>query len=93
MNVRAVDKICITGRNGVGKSTLLRAVHDNLRCREDLKVFYMPQDPDDLLKLNQTPIDFLTVTGEKEENVAIMCAYMLMHFIASDADPLSFLDV
>ena len=27
-----------------------------------------------------------------EENVAIMCAYMLMHFIASDEDPLVFLD-
>ena len=28
----------------------------------------------------------------KEENVAIMCAYMLMHFIASTGDPLDFLD-
>lgn len=28
----------------------------------------------------------------KEENVAIMCAYMLMHFIASDGDPLEFLN-
>ena len=27
----------------------------------------------------------------KEENVAIMCAYMLMHFIASEGDPLHFL--
>ena len=27
----------------------------------------------------------------KEENVAIMCAYMLMHFIASSGDPLEFL--
>ena len=27
----------------------------------------------------------------KEENVAIMCAYMLMHFIASEGDPLTFL--
>ena len=27
----------------------------------------------------------------KEENVAIMCAYMLMHFIATDGDPLAFL--
>ena len=27
----------------------------------------------------------------QEENVAIMCAYMLMHFIASDGDPLQFL--
>ncbi|MDY3224602.1 MAG: NUDIX hydrolase [Candidatus Faecousia sp.] len=27
----------------------------------------------------------------QEENVAIMCAYMLMHFIASEGDPLAFL--
>ena len=29
----------------------------------------------------------------REENVAIMCAYMLMHFIASEGDPLSFLNI
>ena len=28
----------------------------------------------------------------KEENVAIMCAYMLMHFIASEGDPFAFLE-
>ena len=28
----------------------------------------------------------------REENVAIMCAYMLMHFIASQGDPLEFLE-
>lgn len=28
----------------------------------------------------------------KEENTAIMCAYMLMHFIASPGDPLAFLE-
>ena len=27
----------------------------------------------------------------REENVAIMCAYMLMHFISSEGDPLAFL--
>ena len=27
----------------------------------------------------------------REENVAIMCAYMLMHFIASSGDPLAFI--
>ena len=27
----------------------------------------------------------------KEENVAIMCAYMLMHFVASEGDPFYFL--
>ncbi len=29
----------------------------------------------------------------KEENVAIMCAYMLMHFIATEGDPLKFIDM
>ena len=29
----------------------------------------------------------------KEENVAIMCAYMLMHFVASNGDPLAFLNI
>lgn len=28
----------------------------------------------------------------KEENVAVMCAYMMMHFIASPGDPLDFLE-
>ena len=28
----------------------------------------------------------------KEENVAVMCAYMLMHFIAGTGDPLDFLN-
>lgn len=28
----------------------------------------------------------------KEENVAVMCAYMMMHFIASSGDPLNFLE-
>lgn len=28
----------------------------------------------------------------REENVAIMCAYMLMHFIASEGDPFQFLN-
>ena len=29
----------------------------------------------------------------KEENAAIMCAYMLMHFIATEGDPLAFLNL
>ena len=28
----------------------------------------------------------------REENVAVMCAYMMMHFIAEDGDPLAFVE-
>ena len=82
--LRGQDKICITGRNGVGKSTLLRHIASVLRDKNDIRLFYMPQDPDDLLPPEITPIDFLTVTGEKEENVSICVALGSLKFTAEE---------
>jgi len=82
--LRGQDKICITGRNGVGKSTLLRHIAGVLRERKDIRAFYMPQDPDDLLAPDQTPVDFLSVTGEKEENVSICVALGSLKFTADE---------
>lgn len=84
LTVRGQEKICIVGKNGVGKSTLLRLIRDMLHERHDLRVFYMPQDPDDLLPSEKTPVDFLTVTGEKEENVAICIALGSLKFTADE---------
>ncbi len=67
LTVRGGDKLAIMGSNGAGKSTLLRAVRQALSGRADLSVFYMPQDPGDLLDLSKTPIQMLARTGEKEE--------------------------
>ena len=78
--VRGGEKICITGKNGAGKSTLLRAVRDMLKTRNDLKVFYMPQDPGDLLDMDKTPIEMMTAKGGKEENVRICVALGSMKF-------------
>ena len=69
MCVRAADKLCITGRNGAGKSTLLRHIRSILKDRADLNVFYMPQDPDDLLDMDKTPLEMLMIKGDKEEQV------------------------
>lgn len=82
--LRGQDKFCITGRNGVGKSTLLRHIRDTLLSRRDLHVFYMPQDPDDLLPGDVTPVDFLTRSGGKEENVAICVALGSLKFTAEE---------
>ena len=49
LTVRAREKLCICGHNGVGKSTLLHLIRDTLKKRADLRVFYMPQDVGDLL--------------------------------------------
>ena len=65
--IRGPEKICIIGKNGCGKTTMLRKIAEELMERKDLKVSYMPQNYEDLLDVNQTPIAFLTVTGSKEE--------------------------
>ena len=65
--VRGPEKICLTGRNGVGKTTLLRLIRDQLTHRADLNVCYMPQDYEELLELNNNPIDYLAPSGQKDE--------------------------
>ena len=80
LTVRGTEKVCITGKNGVGKSTLLRAIRDALLTRKDLSVFYMPQDPGDLLDMRKTPVEVLTIKGGKEENVRICVALGSMKF-------------
>lgn len=71
LHVRGPEHICLIGKNGIGKTTLLREIEKELRGRTDIKVYYMPQDYEELLDINQTPVEFLTVTGEKEEQSRI----------------------
>jgi len=82
--VRASDKLCLTGRNGAGKSTLLRCIRDMLQDRRDLCVFYMPQDPDDLLDMDKTPLDMMMITGDKEEQVKNAVALGSMKFTGEE---------
>lgn len=65
------EKICIVGKNGMGKTTLLRKIADELLGRSDLKVEYMPQDYEDILDMEQTPVDFLNKSGDKSEETKI----------------------
>lgn len=84
LTVRADEKVCITGRNGVGKSTLLRAIRDRLAGRADLSVFYMPQDPGDLLCMDRTPLEMLERMGSKEERIGNAVALGSMKFTAEE---------
>ncbi len=67
LRVRGPEKICITGRNGAGKTTLLRLIRDALELRPDLTVCYMPQDYEELLELDRTPVEYLAPSGSKED--------------------------
>ena len=65
------EKICITGINGAGKTTLLKKIVEELSKRNDIKMEYMPQNYEDLLELDVTPVDYLDKTGDKEERTRI----------------------
>ena len=65
--IRGAEKICIVGRNGCGKTTLLRKIAEELLSRSDISVSYMPQTYEELLDFGQTPIEFLVVNGDKDE--------------------------
>jgi len=67
LRVMGGQKVCFIGKNGIGKSTLLKIIVDQLKDREDIKVAYMPQNYEDLLDPSLTPVEFLSVTGTKEE--------------------------
>lgn len=52
--------LAIVGKNGVGKSTLLKYISDRLKQREDIKVGYMPQNYDEIFKPGELVLDFIT---------------------------------
>ena len=84
LTVSGREKVAVTGRNGAGKSTLLRLIRDRLKGRTDIRVFYMPQDPGDLLDLDKTPLDMLAVSGDKAERDKNSVALGSMKFTAEE---------
>ena len=54
--VRGPEKVCITGDNGCGKTTLLREIMSQMSARTDIRVQYMPQDYADMLDMDSDPV-------------------------------------
>lgn len=61
------EHIGITGKNGTGKSTLLKAIWERLRDRRDITACYMPQDYTEKLDYSLTPIDYLAENYSKAD--------------------------
>ncbi|MBQ7015593.1 MAG: ABC-F family ATP-binding cassette domain-containing protein [Firmicutes bacterium] len=71
LRVMGGEKVCIVGHNGCGKSTLMKLLAAALLPRTDLKVCYMPQNYEDQLDLSKSPLEWLSITGDKEETTQI----------------------
>ncbi len=69
--VSGKDKIAIIGKNGCGKSTLLKMIHEQLKNRDDISLGYMPQNYEEVMNYSLNPVDFLKITGTKDETVTI----------------------
>lgn len=61
------ERIGIVGENGAGKSTLLKQVAEMLLPRQDLRVAYMPQNYDENLLRDHTPIELLAPSGKRDD--------------------------
>jgi len=64
LKIVGAEKICITGRNGIGKTTLIKKIYEKIK-NSNFSVAYMPQNYFDELDPKITPIDFLS-DGTKE---------------------------
>ena len=81
--VRGPEHICIIGKNGCGKTTLMRILARELLNRSDVKAAYMPQNYEELLDLEQTAVAFLS-DGSKE-SISLTRTYLgSMKFTADE---------
>ena len=79
LEVLGKSHVCIVGKNGIGKSTLLKEIKRELETRTDLKIGYMPQRYEDILDKYENVLDFLC-PGNKEEMTKIRMFLGNMHF-------------
>jgi len=86
LRVRGPEKICIVGSNGVGKTTLLKLMAEELLSRKDIKAQYMPQNYEELLDLDVTPVEFLDDTGDKAIRTRIRTYLGSLKYTADEMD-------
>lgn len=88
LQVRGQEKIVLTGKNGIGKTRLLKEILADLTTRGDISLGYMPQNYEELLTPDQTPLSFLQ-EGDHEEVARTLLASLrftreeVIHSVAS----------
>ena len=86
LKIRGSEKVGIIGRNGCGKTTLIGRIAEELLSRKDLRAQYMPQNYEELLNLDMTPVDYLDTTGDKEERTRIRTYLGSLKYTADEMD-------
>lgn len=84
LRVKGGEKVCIIGQNGAGKTTLLKRIANELLERKDIRACYMPQNYEELLDMDKTPVEYLSVTWDKEETTRIRTWLGSLRFTADE---------
>ena len=84
--VRGPERIGIVGKNGVGKSTLLKEIAARLLPRQDLSAAYMPQNYADSLDGSLPPLEFLCPLGDKAEQTRIRTYLGAMRYTTEEME-------
>lgn len=74
LTIKGPRKVTIIGKNGIGKSTLIKMIYDDLKVRNDIVVEYMPQNYFDALDGNSNAIAYLN--GFEAENKRKAMTYL-----------------
>lgn len=83
LKLRGDEKVLIIGNNGAGKTTLLKQIRDEL-LNKDVKIAYMPQNYEEILDFNLTPMEFLSKSGDNNERVLINNRLASLRFTPDD---------
>ena len=84
--VRGPERIGIVGKNGVGKSTLLKEIAARLLVRQDLNAAYMPQNYADSLDGSLPPLAFLCPLGDRAEQTRIRTYLGAMRYTTEEME-------
>lgn len=84
LKVRGPEKICIIGTNGIGKTTLIRLIAEKLCGRSDLTACYMPQNYEESLPFDVTPVEYLAPSGRKDEVTEVRTYLGSMKYTADE---------
>ena len=84
--VQGKDKVCIIGENGKGKSTLIRWILELLKEREDLRVGYMPQNYDEVMDYDLSPVEFLWDGRDISQRAKVQSHLGALRFTTEEMD-------
>lgn len=83
LQVKGPEHITIIGPNGIGKTTFLKQILNILENTPNIHIGYMPQNYDDMLNDNLTPVEYLQqyLGYDKQMQSKIMTCLGALNFV------------